>query len=58
MSGLEIYRAILVDIRRHGYNVFTRRSGTTRLQKLALVAKSRLAVYRLVGEQVTLSGNV
>jgi phytoene synthase len=58
MSGLEIYRAILMDIRRHGYNVFTRRSGTTRLQKLALVAKSRLAVYRPVGEQITLSGNV
>jgi phytoene synthase len=57
MSGLEIYRAILIDIRRHGYNVFTRRSGTTRLQKLGLVAKSRLAVYRPIGEQATFSGH-
>jgi hypothetical protein len=56
MSGLEIYRAILSDIRRHGYNVFTRRSGTTRAQKLALVAKSRLAVYIPVREQAALSG--
>ncbi len=41
MSGLEIYRAILFDIRRHGYDVFSRRSGTTRLQKVELVLKAR-----------------
>ncbi len=45
MSGLEIYRAILTDIRRSGYNVFTRRAGSTRLQKLGLVAKSAWKVF-------------
>jgi phytoene synthase len=49
MSGLEIYRAILFDIRHHGYDVFTRRSGTTRLQKIGLVFKARwlTLVYQL-----------
>ncbi len=58
MSGLEIYRAILMDIRRHNYNVFTRRSGTTSLQKLGLVAKSRLTIYRPTRGPATLSGNI
>jgi phytoene synthase len=38
MSALNIYHAILPSIRRNRYNVFTKRAGTTTLQKLALVA--------------------
>jgi phytoene synthase len=56
MSGLEIYRAILIDIRRNGYNVFTRQSGTTSLQKLGLVLKSRVSIYGPARGQVTASG--
>jgi phytoene synthase len=41
MSGLEIYRAILSDIRRSGYDVFTRRAGTSKAQKLGLVVRAR-----------------
>jgi phytoene synthase len=44
MSALEIYRAILFDIRRNRYNVFTRRAGTTKLRKLSLMAKAYLRV--------------
>jgi phytoene synthase len=40
MSGLEIYRAILFSIRRNKYDVFTRRAGTSPVQKLGLVAKA------------------
>jgi phytoene synthase len=40
MSALEIYRAILQDIRNNRYNVFTRRAGTGRLKKLSLVARA------------------
>lgn len=40
MSGLEVYRAILDGIRRNRYNVFDRRAGTTRIQKIGLAAKS------------------
>jgi phytoene synthase len=40
MSALEIYRAILQDIRNNHYNVFTRRAGTGRLKKLSLVARA------------------
>lgn len=40
MSGLEIYRAIMPSIRRNGYDVFTRRARTNRLQKLALAGKA------------------
>lgn len=40
MSALEIYRAIMSDIRAHGYDVFTRRAGTTSRQKLGLVFKA------------------
>ncbi len=42
MSALEIYRAILIDIRANRYNVFTRRAGTGRLKKLKLAAKAYL----------------
>lgn len=40
MSALEIYRAILQDIRDNRYNVFTRRAGTGALKKLSLVARA------------------
>lgn len=40
MSALEIYRAILQDIRNNRYNVFTRRAGTGALKKLGLVARA------------------
>ena len=40
MSALEIYRAILQDIRNNHYNVFTRRAGTGALKKLSLVARA------------------
>jgi phytoene synthase len=45
MAGLEVYRAILPSIRRNGYNVFTRRAGTTKMQKLGLALRAPLAVY-------------
>jgi 15-cis-phytoene synthase len=45
MAALEVYRAILPSIRRNGYDVFTRRAGTTRLQKLGLALRAPLAVY-------------
>ena len=45
MSGLEIYRAILTGIRRNGYQVFTRRAGSSPLGKLALVLKASVAIY-------------
>lgn len=40
MSGLEIYRGILTSIRRSGYNVFIRRAGANKAQKLALAARA------------------
>ena len=45
MAGLEVYRAILPAIRRNGYDVFTRRAGTTKRQKLGLALRAPLAVY-------------
>ncbi len=42
MGALEIYRAIMPDIRSHRYNVFTRRAGTTSTQKLVLLLKAFL----------------
>ena len=45
MAGPEVYRAILSGIRRNGYDVFTRRAGTTRPQKLGLALRAPLAVY-------------
>jgi 15-cis-phytoene synthase len=44
MAGLEVYRAILASIRRNGYDVFTRRAGTTKPQKLGLALRASLAV--------------
>jgi len=43
MSGLEIYQAIMTDIRRNNYDVFRRRAGTSDVQKLGLALKARLA---------------
>jgi phytoene synthase len=43
MSGLEVYRAILDGIRRNGYDVFNRRAGATRLQKVRLALRARWA---------------
>jgi phytoene synthase len=37
MSALNIYHAILPGIRRNGYNVFTRRAGSSKLRKIGLV---------------------
>ena len=45
MAALEVYRGIHAAIRRNGYDVFTRRAGTTRLQKLGLALRAPLAVY-------------
>ena len=30
MAGLEVYRGVYAEICRNGYDVFTRRAGTTR----------------------------
>jgi phytoene synthase len=40
MCALEVYRAILSSIRRNGYDVYSRRAGTTRAQKIYLMIKS------------------
>ncbi len=40
MSALEIYRAILPDIRRHGYDVFSRKAGATRWGKARLALRA------------------
>ena len=45
MAGLEVYRGIHAAIRRNGYDVFTRRAGTTKRQKLGLALRAPLAVY-------------
>jgi phytoene synthase len=47
MSALEIYRAILFDIRSNRYDVFTRRAGTTRLRKLSLIARAYWRLHRI-----------
>ena len=41
MAGLEVYRGIHDAIRRNGYDVFTRRASTTRLQKLGLALRAQ-----------------
>jgi phytoene synthase len=46
MSGLQIYRSILVDIRRLNFDVYNHRPDPTTSQKLRLVAKSWLSTYR------------
>jgi phytoene synthase len=40
MSALMIYQAILQDIRKNQYNVFTRRAGTGPLKKLSLMVRA------------------
>jgi phytoene/squalene synthetase len=44
MSGLEVYRAILPEIRRNGYDVFTRRAGASQAVKVGLALKAGRAV--------------
>jgi phytoene synthase len=40
MTSLEVYSAILTNIRRNRYDVFTRRAGASKLQKLGLLARA------------------
>ncbi|MEW5871443.1 MAG: phytoene/squalene synthase family protein [Chloroflexota bacterium] len=40
LSGLEVYRAILSEIRRSGYDVFSRRAGASTLSKLGLAVRA------------------
>jgi phytoene synthase len=47
MAGLEIYRAIISNIRRNQYDVFARRARATRIQKLGLIAKSAILTLDL-----------
>ncbi|MBN1313305.1 MAG: squalene/phytoene synthase family protein, partial [Anaerolineae bacterium] len=42
MAGLEVYRAILTDIRRSSYDVFSRHAGANDAQKLGLSIKAGL----------------
>ena len=44
MTALEVYRALLGDIRSHGYNVFSRRAGTSNLKKIGLAIKAYWAI--------------
>lgn len=46
MTGLEVYRAILDGIRRNNYDVFTRRAGAARSEKLALALKAQWLISR------------
>jgi 15-cis-phytoene synthase len=55
MCSLEIYRAILDGIRRNGYDVFSRRAGSTRAQKMRLVFKARLSSLGLLSRQAPAS---
>jgi phytoene synthase len=45
LVSLEVYRAIVTDIRRHNYDVFTRRAGATRRAKLGLALKARWSIH-------------
>jgi 15-cis-phytoene synthase len=45
LSALAIYRGILSGIRRNHYDVFTRRAGTTRRQKLRLVIQAAVRAW-------------
>lgn len=40
MAALEIYRAIILNIRRNNYDVFTRRNGASRNEKIRLALKA------------------
>jgi phytoene synthase len=46
MSGLEIYRGIMSAIRWNNYDVFTRRSGLSKVQKLSVAMKAYWKVAR------------
>jgi phytoene synthase len=46
MLGLYVYRAILRDIRRRGYDVFRQRAGANFFEKFALIAISWREVRR------------
>lgn len=43
-SGLEVYRAIIPEIRSNGYDVFNRRAGASLLRKLGLGLRARFLV--------------
>ena len=47
MAGLEVYRGIQQPMRRNGYDVFTRRAGTTKRQKLGLALRATAGVLRV-----------
>ena len=49
MIALEVYRSIHDAIRRSNYDVFTRRAGTTRAEKLLLALRAWWRVYVLKG---------
>jgi phytoene synthase len=49
MAGFEVYRGIHDHIRRSNYDVFTRRAGTTRAEKLLLALRAWWRVYVLKG---------
>lgn len=40
LSGLEIYRSILLGIRKNGYDVFTKRAGASTIQKIVISIRS------------------
>lgn len=40
MSGLEVYRFLMTSIRHNRYDVFNRRAGTNRVQKIGLAGRS------------------
>ncbi len=44
MSGLEVYRAILAEIRRNGYDVFRRRAAASKWGKAGLALRAALRV--------------
>lgn len=45
MSALEIYHAILPDVRRHGYDVFSRKAGASRWGKAGLALRALAQVH-------------
>ena len=57
MAGLEVYRAILSGIRRNGYDVFTRRAGTTKPQKLGLALRTQWQKLLFTASNPSAPGN-
>jgi 15-cis-phytoene synthase len=47
MSALEIYQAILSDIRANRYDIFSRRAGAGSIKKLSLALKSYWQIHRI-----------